>query len=169
MITARVLIVTILCFMALVPLHVGCVRVMMHRRKAFSQQGLLMGLILAVNIPLLGCILSLCGTGNLPGLLTAGAYAVLTYNGLAYAYFHVFNMSETARRIKMIVDMRQNTVRADAIPAYEVSDMIHARLERLTLMGHIECINGFYVLRNRLFVRVDALMRAWKSLLGIGC
>lgn len=169
MLTARVLVVTIIFFMALIPLHVGCVRWLVHRRKAFSHQGLLMGLILALNVPLLGCVLALCGTGNMSDLLTAGMYAALTYTGLAYAYFHLFNMSETARRIKMIVGMRHNTARADDTPAYAVPDMIHARLERLMLLGHIERIDGYYVLRNRFFVRVDALMRAWKSLLGIGC
>lgn len=169
MLTVPVLLLSMACFLVLIPLHVGAVRWMVYQRKAFSQQGLLIGLFLALNIPLLAGVLALCGTESISDFFTAGAYAALVYNGVAYSYFHVFNMSETARRIKMIVALRQGAAGSHEGAGYEVADMIHARLERLLLMKHIACVDGSYILKNRFFVRVDALMRAWKSLLGIGC
>jgi len=60
------------------------------------------------------------------------AFAFLVFNGVAYAYFHFFNMSETARRIRMLLQIRHAGAAGlrvqDLERAYSPRDMIEARL-----------------------------------------
>ncbi len=68
------------------------------------------------------------------------AFSGIVYNGIAYAYFHVFNMSETARRIHILLHvLTHNGVNAESLSEnYLPRSMASVRLDRLEKMGQFE-------------------------------
>jgi len=64
---------------------------------------------------------------------SAVTYAFFVYNSLGYAYFHFFNMSETARRIKILLEIRKNKILEieNLTQDYKSDFMVKTRLQRL--------------------------------------
>lgn len=71
-------------------------------------------------------------------------YALIVYLLLAYSYFHLFNMSETARRIRILREIYQrDRVRAEDIAErYSASSMLTNRITRLLETGQIREVEG---------------------------
>ena len=57
-------------------------------------------------------------------------YGFLVFNSFAYFYFHFFNMSETARRIKLLIGIHSNKIRTqeDIIKYYKYEQTLNIRL-----------------------------------------
>ena len=104
-----------------------------------SSQALLIKLVLILNVPLLGYVAAIAVRENrMAELLWMGAFALITFNGLGYVYFHFFNLSDTARRFRLLRMIAMKPVTAEELLAhYSPGDMIHARLERLEASGQI--------------------------------
>jgi len=94
----------------------------------------------------------------LPDLL----YLVLLYGVAAYVYFHFFNMSDTARRIRILVAAsgEQGTPFVSVPLGYTVRRMIENRLERLLALGELTIENGRYRI-GRGVLLPPARMVAW--------
>ncbi len=96
-------------------------------------------------------------------------YILLTYNCFAYFYFHFFNMSETARRIKLLIGIKTlkiHTVK-DIGKYYNYKKSLNIRMIRLEQLGQIQKIdNNRYILKSRLFYGIAYLIIIFRYILG---
>lgn len=101
-------------------------------------------------------------------LMWASVYCLVIYNTLSYCYFHVFNLSETARRIRILneIDKARQLRASDIASMYDVEDMIETRLERLVEMQQIKQSNGRYTLDRRLLYVAAKVIAGWRDFLG---
>lgn len=100
-------------------------------------------------------------------LLAACLYGVLVYGSLSYAYFHLFNMGETARRFRILYELkaRGKMTSAEIDARYSPQSMLTVRLERLLASGQLEQREGRYFLRSRFLYRISQLLTGWGRLL----
>lgn len=72
-------------------------------------------------------------------VLACGAFA-------AHVSFHVFNMSETARRIRILLSIRDGqALRSES--GYSPSEMVRVRLKRLVELRQVETTGGIWKAR----------------------
>lgn len=92
------------------------------------------------------------------------AYASL---GIGYVYFHFFNMSETARRIKILtgIHARQFVTQSDVEAYYAGSSALHTRIKRLSDIGQLRLQNGRFQLNGRILLRAAQLIMVFRSIL----
>lgn len=163
-----------LCFAAPLALFVCHVLMSRHGGESLrerSPQVLLVRLVLALDL------LALAGAGLIAWHEDRGVSATiymlifvfLVFNGVAYAYFHFFNMSETARRIRMLLQVRAAgpgglPVR-DLERAYSQRDMIEARLDRLVKMRQLTLEqDGRYRVAGHVLLWAGSVMSWWRRL-----
>lgn len=93
-------------------------------------------------------------------------YLFILYSLTAYTYFHIFNMSETSRRVRMLtaIASRKITELSELEAIYDENEMIRVRLERLVALKQISERNGRYYSVGCLF-RITALCFYWMSCL----
>lgn len=110
------------------------------------------------------------GLTSTPGSLTVAIlYALIVYNLFSYSYFHVFNMSETARRIRILYEIyRAGSLNAEDIPAiYSPKGMLDNRVSRLLTLGQIKRLDGErYALKGRLLYNAARMIAGWGRVLG---
>lgn len=96
-------------------------------------------------------------------------YTLVVYNALAYSYFHVFNMSDTARRIRILYEIYTvNKIKVHTLTAkYGAKEMLDNRLERLLATRQIKLIGNRYVLDKKLIHDISLLIAWLGRLLGI--
>lgn len=105
---------------------------------------------------------------NSSAFICAVIYALMVYSCIAYSYFHVFNMSETARRIRIFYEI----YKAGALPAdriismYSSAEIVEIRLQRLLATGQLALQNGSYVMKGSFLYYVAVVVFAFRSLLG---
>ena len=113
-------------------------------------------------------IINYFGNQNILNQFFAFIYGLSVYSSFMYAYFHLFNMSETARRIKIIVFLAENN-EADLVDLekfYPPEDMIRTRLRRLSKMGAIEeCQPGMYFLKGKFLWLVACLFASFRKII----
>jgi hypothetical protein len=99
---------------------------------------------------------------------TEAAYSAIVYLCLAYSYFHLFNMTETARRIRILREIDEGkALTEEAIAAlYDRRKVLELRLGRLLSTGQIAEVNGRVVIAGRLLFRAALIVEAWRRLLG---
>ena len=114
--------------------------------------------------------LYLGGLSDRPLELALGAvYAFIVYNALAYAYFHLFNMSETARRIKILALLyRRGAFDPHGLGSgYGAEEMLEARIERLVATGQIRLSGGRYIQGGKCLYLAAMVVAAWAWVLGL--
>ena len=106
--------------------------------------------------------------GQQGGLYPAILYAMIVYGGIAYSYFHLFNMSETARRIRIFYEIHKagSLTAKEIISLYGTNDIISVRLERLVVVKQLGRRKGVYIVKGRTLYYVALWVRAWGALLG---
>ncbi len=117
----------------------------LFREKTRRQEGAIMAVL--AGYPLCGLGFALWGILLPPrgGLLLPGLALLLIYTGFAYTYFHLFNMSETARRIRILSrGARGDLEREEMAGEYTGEGMVRIRLERLGALREIEFREGRY-------------------------
>ncbi len=104
------------------------------------------------------------------GLATEIFYAFIIYNALAYTYFHLFNMSETARRIRILyeIDKKGALSQGEIAAIYGTSDILDIRLERLLAARQLEYVDGRYRPHGRLLYFASLAVAVWRNILGFG-
>jgi hypothetical protein len=98
----------------------------------------------------------------------AAAYCGLTYVSIAYSYFHLFNMSETARRIRLLRELlRQGPLGSEQLLSlYRGEEIMSRRIERLLESSQLTEQSGRYLVRSRLLLRAARMVAGWRRLLG---
>lgn len=92
------------------------------------------------------------------------AYLLLLYGAAAYVYFHFFNMSETSRRIRILVSGSgiNETEGLGTSQSYYIDRMLENRLDRLVSLGELTSSGGKYRIGRGLLLlpaKVVALFR----------
>jgi uncharacterized membrane protein len=158
---------TIISPIALIIAHALAIRLITFLKRDVSNQKLLLYCIALFNLPVLA-ILSMTSVGRTSGLIVY-AYALITFNSFAYFYFHVFNMSETARRIKLLVGIKKGKLKNanDLTGYYDDKKALMLRLERLEQLSQVKKAgNNVYSLKSRLFSNVYFLVLLFRRILG---
>lgn len=80
------------------------------------------------------------GSSGLTSNLGPVIYSLGIYLLFSYAYFHFFNMSETARRIRILLESSRSPVliKSDLDRTYTGEGMVKIRLERLVALGELK-------------------------------
>jgi len=159
--------------LALTPLWTAIVHALLMRAGLKRMQSRQMTALIssAVLAPVLAVVLWHLYLGGLeaPERLTASLYAILVFCLMSYTYFHFFNMSETARRIKMVIEISKS----DGLPCaalrgrYNARLMVDNRIERLKAAGQICEKDGRFRLNARLIYYAALIVEWWGDLLGL--
>ena len=81
----------------------------------------------------------------------------------AYFTFHIFNLSQTGRRLRLILHIFEfGTLPKEA--AYGASHLVEARLLRLLQMRQIKQIGSGYHLRSRTFYTIGIILVTFKRI-----
>lgn len=71
-----------------------------------------------------------------------------TYILLSYGYFHFLNLTETARRIRILCELKEASpdglTQAQILERYNAQEILDRRLERLVKNGQVICRDGRY-------------------------
>lgn len=106
-----------------------------------------------------------------PGELAAAwSYAALVYGGLGYSYFHLFNISQTSRRLRILYELHAaGPTTPQALEGlYSPVDQLRNRLERLLALGQIRQEGEKYVLDGFSLLHLAARgLSLWARLLGL--
>lgn len=122
------------------------------------------------NIPILIICLTHISNNQIIAIekITIVIYTLITYNSLAYVYFHVFNMSETARRVRILIELRKagRIGRQDIFKQYSSDDIVDVRLDRLLSLKQLRVDGGIYRVDRRFLLFAAKAYSMWVSLLG---
>lgn len=96
-------------------------------------------------------------------------YVAVVYACIAYSYFHLFNMSETARRIRILRELHAaGSLTAEEISRlYSSASVLEARFDRLLATGQLRVQAGRFVGAGRLLYLAACLVRVWRVVLGL--
>lgn len=85
-------------------------------------------------------------------IITGIIYFLITYNAIAYSFFHIFNMSDTARRIKILNEIKTcGKVKVSELSSsYNAREMLSNRIARLLDSRQIGKSGDGYVLNSNL-------------------
>lgn len=138
-------------------MHVFLVRICGAFKKAFFRQKGLIASYLIGFIPLGFLFCLWIGTINVkswPGIFWSGIYLFFIYSIFSYVYFHFFNMSETARRIRILSEIhRTGSFKKDElIHKYPASDIVSNRLKRLIALRELRLFEDRYLIGKGLFI-----------------
>ena len=158
------LIILICSPLLLMLLHMAVVRVIKIFNVNMSNQRSLILTELFLNFPLLVIIYFINKT---PVSLI---YGCIVYNSLGYSYFHFFNMSETARRIRILIEikLKKSVSFKDITENYNCDLMISNRLKRLVELGQVKLRDNKYILCGGLLLAGAVLIFSMRKLLGFG-
>jgi len=161
----------IILLLAFSPIFLVCVHVAVERiipKKKEGSSSLIRAMKCAIfgNIPVLlaALLLTLREGSEISFSAVTLVYVFLVYNALAYSYCHVFNMGDTARRIRILHELVSSGGR---IPSdelnkrYGIRNMLDARLERLVSMGQIAEKRERFVLRASLLYWAGLVILRW--------
>ncbi len=118
-----------------------------------------------------GALLWICAVRYLvPGeRWTAVLYSLVSYCAIAVMYFHFFNMSETARRIRILYEIHV----AGSLPVkameslYRSKDIIDIRLQRLVAMKQLRQEGRSFSLGRRTVYLGALIVFFWRAVLSL--
>ncbi|MEA1928293.1 MAG: hypothetical protein U9N73_08795 [Candidatus Auribacterota bacterium] len=146
--------VTILALLIPFTMHLFFLRVCrLFRETELRQKGVFFS-VLGGLLPLAAlCYLWATGLGpeNTAGIIISILYLFLIYILAGYVYFHFFNMSETARRVRLLIESsRTGTLKKSDLPRlYPHRDIVSIRIERLMALGELRLLGDRYLLGNK--------------------
>ncbi len=152
-------------------MHAAVSRLAQRRAAAPSAQLVCMTSIAICNIPVaaITVMLALTGVDGPIEFVIAFFYSLIVFNLLGYSYFHLFNMSETARRIRLLTELvASGPIRKEELSSiYSEQSMFDVRINRLKSLGQIKEINGRYVLGQRPLYLAARAVNLWARVLGM--
>lgn len=141
-------------------------------RDGVSPQRRLVMLVLALNVPVAIVALAICARESQKlqalALLASIMYALIVFDALSYAYFHFFNLSETGRRIRILITLLggKRLTEDDIAQDYSPAAMVRTRLTRLRQMGQIrEHSDGRIQIGGRVLPMAAGFLRTVSSVL----
>lgn len=96
------------------------------------------------------------------------AVAILVYFCFAYTIFHVAQMGQTARRVRLAIELAAapaGLTRSQLIGRYNAREMVDRRLARLIHGGQIRLVGSRYYLFNSAARLMAAIIRTLKIIL----
>ena len=99
---------------------------------------------------------------------TLPLYSFLVSLLSGHVYFHIFNMSETARRIRILIQIRKSgSVAPDAFERenYSPEEMVKIRLQRLVELQQISESRGVYKTRPSILLVAAMILKAYETIL----
>jgi hypothetical protein len=113
--------------------------------------------------------LALPGPPALHRMPAALAYVAIVYACIAYSYFHLFNMSETARRIRILRELHAaGSLSAEELSrSYSGASVLEVRFDRLLATGQLRARGDRFVGAGRLLYAAACLFRVWRLVLGL--
>ncbi|MFH1039191.1 MAG: hypothetical protein V1789_11055 [PVC group bacterium] len=142
--TARTCYILLVLFSFFIPFAVQIILVRflgLYREKALRQKGPVaatMAGLLPVGVLFLAWLL-VFSVRPFSAIFWSGFYLFSVYLLAAYVYFHIFNMSETARRIRILAQGHRAgaVVKDEMSQNYSPEQMIDLRVERLLALNEI--------------------------------
>lgn len=96
------------------------------------------------------------------------AYVFLVLSLVTYSYFHFFNMSLTARRVRMMIDayekLETHNLKSQEI-AYTHKNMISNRIDRLIKLGQIKVEKDRIFIASKTFLFIGDCLSVFGKLL----
>jgi hypothetical protein len=87
---------------------------------------------------------------------------VLAYMSLGYSYFHFFNMSETGRRMRLMIELHlavDGLTPEELLRRYSAEDVVNVRVARMLSAGHvIERAGRLYGFKRSLSLATQAIL-----------
>lgn len=170
-ISVWLIVYTVLAALLLVAAHAVLCR--FQSAQTGSPQTRLVRLIIWLDALLLigVCVLASEEGRSFDEAIPMALFFLVVYNGFAFAYFQVLNMSETARRIHMLIEIWHSgseMTQEKLMGVYTPETMVRARIERLMHWGQVsKDKNGLYKVKGR-FLLIAAYLIEWiKSILNI--
>src|SRR3989339_2252648 len=151
-------------------LHMAATRISVQCKFAIPNQFIVIICAAIGHIPMAAAVwmIYLRYLPTTPQLVLAIIYSFIVYNSLAYSYFHIFNMSDTARRVRILYEIY--TAKQLKLPQmaslYNAHDMLHSRLERLLSMKQIKHTGDRYLLDHKLLYYAAKAVAGWGHILG---
>ncbi|MBI3252607.1 MAG: hypothetical protein HYZ52_04765 [Candidatus Omnitrophica bacterium] len=165
----------LLIYATAAPFFLPLAQVLIYRlwspaRNIRSHQLFLVRLTLYLNAPVLA---GAAGLAHFEGKGLAETFwmvffAGVVFNSFGYAYFHLFNLSETGRRVRFLIMIRQGRSRPEELEKeYSPEDMVRARVERLVHLRHIRrAADGGWRVESGVLLFAARVLRAWRKLYG---
>ncbi len=170
-ISVWLIVYTALAALLLVAVHAVLGR--LQSTQTGSPQTRLVRLIIWLDALLLigVCVFALGEGRSFDETIPMALFFLVVYNGFAFAYFQILNMSETARRIRMLIEIWHNggeMAQEKLIGAYTPETMVRVRLDRLICWGQVsKDENGLYRVKGK-FLLIAAYLVEWiKRILNI--
>lgn len=103
------------------------------------------------------------------GSVIAWVYLLVAHTSLGYIYFHFYNTSETARRIRLLheIGLAGGLTAEKIAELYSTEDILNLRLQRLVQLGQLHYVNGRYSIKNNTLYIAARIMEKWQHLLGV--
>lgn len=164
----------LMLFLIIVPfillaVHILAIKLINLLKINISSQKLLAYCIFLLNLPVV--LVSTCIIGlNNEGLIAGVVYTLMVYNSIAYCYFQVFNLSDTARRIKLLIGIKTLQIKnlKDINNYYDSGNILAIRLDRLEQLSQVKKDgSGSYILNGRSFYVVAHIIKMFRKILGI--
>ena len=87
------------------------------------------------------------------GIAWSFIYLFLVYTLSCYIYFHIFNMSETSRRIRILSECYKRGIEKEKLDQnYACKDMVSTRINRLIGLGELRPYKDKYLLGRGMLV-----------------
>lgn len=156
-------------------MHIILSRLALALKSKRQPQFICLRAVLFANVPFAALLwmifLNANDAGTAPGVITylpSFIYAFIVFNLIGYTYFHIYNMSETARRVRILYDIysKGHLTRPDIGNIYNKGDMVAVRIERLLGLGQIKEVGGAYYLDGRLLFYAAVVLAFWSRLIG---
>jgi len=118
----------------------------LFREKARRQKGAIAAILAGYFPALGGFTVWIINCQEEDSLLMTLGVLLLVYSSFAYAYFHLFNMSETARRIHILSQGGENGFlgKEGVEKNYTGEQMVQIRLERLVALRELTLQQNLY-------------------------
>lgn len=161
-----------IAILALSPLLILLAHILLSRlnsgssRQVTALKAMLLGFI---PTAFLLCVAVFDASRSVNSGLWAAAYCFIVYVCLAYTYFHFFNMSETARRIKILYEIyRSGRIAPSELETmYKTAGIVGTRLKRLLAMKQLKFADGYYSPDGRLLLGVATVISMWRKVIGL--
>lgn len=153
----------VLTLLMLAGTHVALLRAIPTMRP-YAAFGVAAGLWLAAEVLLDGFGAALTGVG----WVEFGPSNLASYLALAYCYFHFFNLGETGRRMRLIIELRSRPGAMtcdELLLRYSAGELMGRRIDRLVADGQIGLRGDRYVVSGRAMSSIAVVILALRRVI----
>ena len=96
-------------------------------------------------------------------------YVIAVYGALTVLYLDIVNIAETSLHMHLLLEIAwgERPSLDTLIARYSADRIVDERLDRLTALGQVRCVDGRYFLANRSALRLAGCVDAWRIVLGL--